>query len=171
MERLLGWDLQMVLLGSGDSDAEEFFSALSRARGEKFRARIGFDNGLAHRIEAGCDFFLMPSRFEPCGLNQMYSLRYGTPPIVHATGGLADTVVNYDESRGDGTGFVIYRLDARSLGDTVGWALSTYFDRPRELEAMRRRGMKMDFSWTRAAARYEEHYREAYRRRNGVALS
>jgi starch synthase len=170
MERLLGWDLQVALLGSGDSDAEEFFSALSRARGEKFRARIGFDNGLAHRIEAGSDFFLMPSRFEPCGLNQMYSLRYGTPPIVHATGGLADTVVNYDESTGDGTGFVVYRLDARSLGDTVGWALSTYFNRRPAIEAMRRRGMMQDFSWTRAAARYEELYREAYRRRNGVAL-
>jgi len=171
MERLLGWNLQMVLLGSGDSDAEQFFSALSSARGEKFRARIGFDNGLAHRIEAGCDFFLMPSRFEPCGLNQMYSLCYGTPPIVHATGGLVDTVANYDESTGDGTGFVIYRLDARSLGDAVGWALSTYFDRPRDLEAMRRRGMKLDFSWTRAAERYEELYREAYRRRNGVDLA
>jgi starch synthase len=101
----------------------------------------------------------------------MYSLRYGTPPIVHATGGLADTVVNYDERTGDGSGFVIYGLDARSLADTVGWALSTYFDRPRDLLAMRRRGMKMDFSWTRAAARYEELYREAYQRRNGVALS
>jgi starch synthase len=171
MERLLGWDLQIVLLGSGDSDAEDFFSALAKARGDKFRARIGFDNALAHRIEAGSDFFLMPSRFEPCGLNQMYSLRYGTPPIVHATGGLADTVVNYDERTGDGSGFVIYGLDARSLADTVGWALSTYFDRPRDLLAMRRRGMKMDFSWTRAAARYEELYREAYQRRNGVALS
>jgi starch synthase len=170
MDRLLGWDLQMVLLGSGDSDAEQFFAALSSARGEKFRARIGFDNGLAHRIEAGCDFFLMPSRFEPCGLNQMYSLCYGTPPIVHATGGLADTVVNYEESTGTGTGFVIYQLDARSLGDAVGWALSTYFDRPRDVETMRRRGMRQDFSWTRAAERYEDLYREAYRKRNGVVL-
>ena len=170
MERLLGWDLSIVLLGSGDSDAEEYFTALSRARGDKFRARIGFDNGLAHRIEAGCDFFLMPSRFEPCGLNQMYSLRYGTLPIVHATGGLADTVRNYDEATGEGTGFVIHRLDARSLGDTVGWALSTYFNHARDLEVMRRRGMKVDFSWTRAAERYEDLYREAYRRRNGADL-
>jgi starch synthase len=112
----------------------------------------------------------MPSRFEPCGLNQMYSLRYGTPPIVHATGGLADTVANFDESTGEGTGFVIYQLDARSLGDTVGWALSTYLNRSRDLQAMRRLGMKMDFSWTRAAERYEELYREAYRTRNGVDL-
>ncbi|MGH9390272.1 MAG: glycogen synthase, partial [Vicinamibacteria bacterium] len=168
-ERLLGWDLQIALLGSGDSDAEEYFTALSLSWGEKFRARIGFDDGLAHRIEAGCDFFLMPSRFEPCGLNQMYSLRYGTLPIVHATGGLADTVANYDEPTGEGTGFVIYRLDAKSLGDTVGWALSTYFDRPGDVEAMRRRGMNLDFSWTRAAELYEELYRQAYRRRNNAA--
>jgi starch synthase len=168
MERLLDWDLSMVLLGSGDSDAEEYFTALSRARKDKFGARIGFDNGLAHRIEAGCDFFLMPSRFEPCGLNQMYSLRYGTLPIVHATGGLADTVRNYDEATGEGTGFVIHRLDAKSLGDTVGWALSTYFGRPQDMDRMRRRGMKLDFSWSRPAERYEALYREAYRRRNGV---
>jgi starch synthase len=170
MDRLLGWDIQMVLLGSGDADAEDFFAALSDARREKFRARIGFDNPLAHRIEAGCDFFLMPSRFEPCGLNQMYSLRYGTSPIVHATGGLADTVVNYDESSDTGTGFVVYRLSAASLADTVGWAVSTYYDRPGHVTSMGRRGMKLDFSWKRQAALYEEIYREAYRRRNGVAL-
>jgi starch synthase len=170
MERLLEWDLQIVLLGSGDSGAERFFSILSKDRGDKFRARIGFDDGLAHRIEAGCDFFLMPSRFEPCGLNQMYSLRYGTLPIVHATGGLADTVSNLDESTAEGTGFVIYRLDARSLADTVGFAVATYFERPQVVEAMRRRGMEKDFSWTGPAARYEAAYREAYRRRNGVDL-
>jgi starch synthase len=100
----------------------------------------------------------------------MYSLRYGTLPIVHATGGLADTVSNYDESTGEGTGFIIYQLDARSLGDAVGWALSTYFNRNRDLEAIRRRGMKLDFSWTRAAERYDDLYREAYQRRNGVNL-
>jgi starch synthase len=96
----------------------------------------------------------------------MCSLRYGTPPIVHATGGLADTVVNYDPSTGQGTGFVIYQLNARSLSDTVGWALSTYFDRARRSGTMRQRGTKLDFSRTRAAA-YEELYRDAYRRRNG----
>ncbi|HEX2660480.1 MAG TPA: glycogen/starch synthase, partial [Polyangia bacterium] len=95
LEQLLTWDLQVVLLGSGDSDAERFFAALAYQRGDKFRAYIGFDDALAHRIEAGSDFFLMPSRFEPCGLNQMYSLRYGTLPIVRATGGLRDTVQNY----------------------------------------------------------------------------
>ena len=90
---------------------------------DRFRAYIGFHEGLAHRIEAGSDFFVMPSRFEPCGLNQMYSLRYGTLPVVRATGGLADTVLQYDETTGDGTGFRFDDLDPDSLADAIGWAL------------------------------------------------
>jgi starch synthase len=168
MDRLLEWDLQLVLLGTGDSDAEAFFASVSRLRSDKFHAWIGFDGALAHRIEAGCDFFLMPSRFEPCGLNQMYSLRYGSPPVVHAVGGLADTVSNYDERSDTGTGFVFYRLDAESLANTVAWVLSTYRERPARIDEMRRRGMAIDFSWRRAASRYEELYREAIRRRAGV---
>ena len=97
LERLLGWNLQIVLLGSGDTDAERFFAALAYQRGDKFRAYIGFDEGLSHRIEAGSDFFLMPSRFEPCGLAQLYAMRYGSIPIVHAVGGLRDTVEDAGE--------------------------------------------------------------------------
>jgi starch synthase len=167
LERLLEWDMQMVLLGTGDQDAEHFFGTASQLRGDKFRAFIGFDNGLAHRIEAGCDFFLMPSRFEPCGLNQMYSLRYGTLPIVRATGGLVDTVMNYDESRGGGTGFMFNDLSVEALSNTIGWALSTYFDRPKHIQAMRTRAMEQDFSWDRAAADYERLYLEAFQRRRG----
>jgi starch synthase len=167
LDRLLAWDLQVVLLGSGDPDAERFFSALSLRRGDKFRAFVGFDDPLAHRIEAGCDFFLMPSRFEPCGLNQMYSLRYGTLPIVRATGGLRDTVRNYDEKRVSGTGFMFDDLTPEGLINTIGWAQSTYFDRPGHIEAMRRAAMAEDFSWHRAAAAYEALYREAYARRRG----
>ena len=115
LESLLAWELQIVLLGSGDQDAERFFAAMSYQRGDKFRAYIGFDDGLAHRIEAGSDFFLMPSRFEPCGLNQMYSLRYGALPIVRATGGLIDTIQNYDEADGRGTGFMFGDLTVTSL--------------------------------------------------------
>jgi starch synthase len=165
LDRLLAWDLQMVLLGTGDQDAERFFASASMAAGEKFRATIGFDNALAHRIEAGCDYFLMPSRFEPCGLNQMYSLRYGTLPIVRATGGLVDTVQNYDETTGGGTGFLFNDLTPDSLANTVGWALSTHFDRPKHITAMRKRAMAQDFSWERAAADYERLYLEAYARR------
>jgi starch synthase len=95
LSRLLDWDLQLVLLGTAMADAEVLFSGKSRAHSERFRAVIGFNDALAHRIEAGSDLFVMPSRFEPCGLNQMYSLRYGTVPIVRRTGGLADTVQNY----------------------------------------------------------------------------
>ena len=130
LERLLAWDLQIVVLGSGDPEAERFFSSMTARRGDKLRSFIGFDDGLSHRIEAGADFFLMPSRFEPCGLNQMYSLRYGTLPIVRATGGLADTVQTYDERTGGGTGFVFSDLNPDSLANTVGWALSTFHDRP-----------------------------------------
>jgi starch synthase len=168
LDRLLGWNLQMVLLGSGDREAEDFFRAATRQHGDRFRAHIGFDEGLAHRIEAGSDFFVMPSRFEPCGLNQMYSLRYGTLPVVRATGGLDDTVLQYDEATGEGTGFRFDDLDPDSLANTVGWALSTFHDRPAHVEIMRRRAMAQDFSWARAAASYEALYLEAYERRSGL---
>jgi len=169
MERILRWDVQLVLLGTGDPDAEEFFKRAEHERGERFRAWIGFDNGRAHRIEAGGDFFLMPSRFEPCGLNQMYSLRYGTLPVVRATGGLVDTVANYDEATGGGTGFIFNDLRADSLADTIGWATSTWYDRPDHIEAMRKRAMAQDFSWDRAAREYEGLYLDAYARRRGHA--
>ena len=134
LDRLLAWELQVVLLGSGDHGCRAVLRAHAYQRGDKFRAYIGFDEGLAHRIEAGCDFFLMPSRFEPCGLNQMYSLRYGTLPVVRATGGLVDTVQNYDERTVRGTGFMFGDLTVDGLGNTIGWALSTYFDRPEHIE-------------------------------------
>ena len=171
LDGLLKWNMQVVLLGSGDPDAERFFAALAYQRGDKFRAYIGFDEGLSHRIEAGCDFFLMPSRFEPCGLNQMYSLRYGTLPVVRATGGLMDTVENYDERTGDGTGFMFGDLTVDGLSNTIGWALSTYFDRPAHIQRMRRTAMAQDFSWQRAAGEYEQLYRDAYLRRRGHAFA
>ena len=165
LDRILSWDVQLVLLGTGDQDAERFFSGMAAHRTDKFDAIIGFDNALAHRIEAGSDFFLMPSRFEPCGLNQMYSLRYGTLPIVRATGGLVDTVQQYDEATGGGTGFMFDDLNPESLANTVGWTLSTYHDRPRHVTAMRKRAMAQDFSWDRAAGEYERLYHQAYERR------
>ena len=167
LPRLLSLDLQLVVLGSGDAEAEEFFSTMTARHGDKIRCFIGYDNGLAHRIEAGSDFFVMPSRFEPCGLNQMYSLRYATLPIVRATGGLADTVETYDESNGGGTGFVFKDLTIDALTNTIGWAVSTFHDRPEHMQTMRVRAMGQDFSWERAAAQYEELYRDAYARRRG----
>ncbi len=167
MERVLAWNAQVVLLGAGDREAEHFFGALSARRPDRFKAWIGFDNALAHRIEAGADFFVMPSRFEPCGLNQLYSLRYATLPIVRATGGLKDTVEPYDERTGQGTGFVFGDLSPQALGDTIGWAISTWFDRPHHVEAMRRRAATLDFSWDHEAAAYERLYLDAYQRRRG----
>jgi starch synthase len=167
MDRVLSWDVQFVLLGTGDREGEQYFRSLSARHPDRFRAFIGFDDGLAHRIEAGSDFFVMPSRFEPCGLNQLYSLRYGSLPIVRATGGLVDTVRSYDEATGDGTGFMFEQLTPDAVAGTIGWAVSTWYDRPHHVQAMRRRAMRQDFSWDRAAAAYEELYLAAYQRRRG----
>jgi starch synthase len=111
----------------------------------------------------------MPSRFEPCGLNQMYSQRYGTLPIVRATGGLLDTVTSYDEKKGSGTGFVFGDLTPTSLYNTCAWALSTWHDRRPHVEAMKREAMRLDWSWDRFAGEYERLYREAILRRRGGA--
>ena len=113
----------------------------------------------------------MPSRFEPCGLNQMYSLRYGTLPVVRATGGLVDTVTNYDETTGGGTGFMFNDLSPEALANTIGWAVSTWYDRQDHIDGMRRRGMAEDFSWARAARDYEAMYLRAYQRRRGHAFA
>jgi starch synthase len=167
LDRVLDWDAQLVLLGTGDPDAERFFAEVSHRRRDRCCTWIGFDDARAHRIEAGADLFLMPSRFEPCGLSQLYSLRYGTLPIVRATGGLVDTVVNYDEATGGGTGFVFQDLTPDALTNTIGWALSTWYDRPQHIAAMRARAMAQNFSWERAAGEYERLYLTAYGRRRG----
>jgi starch synthase len=167
LDVILNWNLQMVLLGAGDGDAEHFFSQMGARRGDKFRAHIGFSERLAHQVQGASDFLIMPSRFEPCGLSQMYAQRYGTLPIVRATGGLVDTVQNYDERSGSGTGFVFHDLYPSSIANTMGWALSTYFDRPDHIASMRRQAMHLDYSWDRAAAEYEALYLEAYKRRRG----
>lgn len=150
--------IQMVLLGSGEKWCEMEIRSLA-SRIPNFKAMIGYNERLSHLIEAGSDFFLMPSRYEPCGLNQMYSLAYGTPPIVRRTGGLADTVENYDQDKGTGTGFMFEDLTPRSIYDTVGWAVWAYYNRREQVEAMRLRGMAQDFSWELSAKKYAELYR------------
>jgi starch synthase len=112
-------------------------------------------------MEAGSDFFVMPSRYEPCGLNQMYSMAYGTLPIVHGTGGLRDTVENYDEATGSGTGFVFHDLTHSALYNTIGWACSTHYDRPDAIHGLRMAAMGQDFSWDRSAGAYEKVYEAA----------
>jgi len=155
---LLRRDLQLVLLGSGRRDWEDALQQAARHHRDRMAVRIGFDEGLAHRIEAGADLFLMPSRFEPCGLNQLYSLRYGTVPVVRRVGGLADTVVDFDGWR-TGTGFTFTGYDHLSLLTAVRRALELFRDK-RAWHAMMRRGMALDFSWARSAERYRELYRK-----------
>jgi starch synthase len=161
--------VQLVILGTGDAWCESELSTLA-SQLPNLKVVLGFDNRLAHLIEAGADFFLMPSRYEPCGLNQMYSLRYGTLPIVRRTGGLADTVESYDQESGTGTGFVFDLLTPRAIYDTVGWALWTWYNRPGNIEGMRQRAMSRRFSWGDSARHYAELYQWAMDRRLGRVL-
>jgi len=160
------FDLQFAILGTGDAWCERELSSLAE-RFPRLGVHIGFDERLAHLVQAGSDFFLMPSAYEPCGLTQMYALRYGTLPIVRRTGGLADTVVNYDQATGDGTGFVFDLLTPAAIYDTVGWSLWAWHHRPQHLDAMRKRAMKVRYSWDDAAVRYGELYQGAIDRRLG----
>jgi starch synthase len=139
-------DARLVVLGSGEAPLEEAFRSLAASYPDRIAVRFGYDEGLAHRIEAGADIFLMPSRYEPCGLNQIYSLRYGTVPVVRATGGLEDTV-------NDRTGFKF----SGDLGVAVAAALEAFEDRE-SWAARMRLGMAQDFSWGASAAAYRRLY-------------
>ncbi|MCB1148297.1 MAG: glycosyltransferase, partial [Leptospiraceae bacterium] len=161
LPEMLKWEMQFVLLGTGESWAEKYFPVLADRMPEKCSVKIGYDEPTAHLIEAGCDFYIMPSRFEPCGLNQMYSLRYGTVPIVRATGGLDDSVENFNEAQGTGTGFKFTDLTKDALINTVGWALYTWYNAFEEYSAMQKRGMALDNSWPNSAAKYLQLYRAA----------
>jgi len=152
-------NLQFVILGSGEAWCENELRSLS-LKLSNLKARIGYDEKLSHLIEAGSDFFLMPSRYEPSGLNQMYSLVYGTIPIVRNTGGLTDTVENFDQETGSGTGFMFDDLTPQAIYNTVGWAIWAYYNRRPHIEAMRLRGMKKDFSWDKSAKEYTGMYEE-----------
>ena len=161
LPELMELDLQVALLGTGDPYYEALFRSLQVRYPEKIGLRIGFDDALAHRIEAGGDMFLMPSRYEPCGLSQLYSLRYGTVPIVRRTGGLADTVVPYAPRavrEGRATGFVFSQATPESLLSVVLLALRVYADRA-EWNSLIRAGMSTDVSWARPARAYVELYR------------
>jgi starch synthase len=150
-------DLRLIVLGSGEPGYEELFHRLQHDHPAKVRFYNGFNNELAHWIEAGSDTFLMPSRYEPCGLNQMYSLRYGTVPIVRRTGGLADTVRLFDPETGEGTGFVFDQYDA----DGLSWAWNAALDahgRPAVWRRLMSNGMSQDYSWEKSGARYDELY-------------
>ena len=155
---LMAFDATWVMLGSGERRYEEAWRALAESRPDRISTTIGFDERLAHHIEAGADMFLMPSRFEPCGLNQMYSLRYGTVPIVRETGGLKDTVEDADASPSTGTGFTFRNYTGEALLGAVSRALAAFRD-PVKWAAIAERGMRQDHSWDASAREYVKVYR------------
>lgn len=153
-------NVQFAVLGTGETWCENEIQTLQKKL-PNFRAIIGYDESISHLIEAGSDFFLMPSRYEPCGLNQMYSLLYGTLPIVRNTGGLSDTVQNYNEKTGSGTGFMFNNLTPGAIFDTVGWAVYAYYNKKSHIKKMQKCAMQKDFSWECSAKAYEKVYAEA----------
>ena len=162
MDRIVSqMQVQFAVLGSGEKDLEAFFGQIPTRYPGRVGSFIGYSDELAHWIEAGADFFIMPSIYEPCGLNQMYSLKYGTLPIVRATGGLDDTVQQYNEATGAGTGFKFWEISSNAIYFTVGWAVSTYYDRPQHMQLMIRQAMQQDYSWEKSAEAYLALYKRA----------
>lgn len=157
LDYLLEKDLFFVLLGTGNKETEGYLRTVVERHPEKASIRFEFENRLAHLTEAGSDIFLMPSRYEPCGLNQMYSLNYGTIPVVRATGGLADTIFEYDPLNGKGTGFRFDRYDPEEFRAAIDRALSLWAN-PSAWLSLMRQGMTQDFSWNRSAKKYVEVY-------------
>ncbi|MDP3687844.1 MAG: glycogen synthase GlgA, partial [Sulfurimicrobium sp.] len=158
---LLEYPVQIVILGSGEAGLEESFLHLAQSHPDQVAAVIGFNETLSHQIEAGADIFLMPSRFEPCGLNQMYSQCYGTPPIVHATGGLVDTVVDATPeniTNGTATGFIFRHTTTHGLNECIHRALDLFRDQPDIWRKIQANGMRRDFSWNRSAEEYMALY-------------
>ncbi|MBZ5694997.1 MAG: glycogen synthase GlgA [Acidobacteriia bacterium] len=161
---LMKENLAIVALGTGQPEYEKLFKAVAEKYSARVGVKIGYDNTLAHKIEAGADMFLMPSRYEPCGLNQIYSLRYGTVPVVRATGGLDDTIQNFGSKTQQGTGFKFEEYDGEALLACVRAALKAYRD-PKAWHAVQANGMAKDFSWKTSAAAYVTLYEAAKRAR------
>lgn len=163
---LAGMDVQFVALGSGDPDIELRLGRLAKDFGWRATAFLSYNAALAQHIYAGCDIFLMPSHFEPCGVGQMIAMRYGALPLVRETGGLADTVQNYDNGPGNwGTGFVFNWENADACLNTMRWAVNTYNNRREAWLRMQERAMRTDFSWDRSAQQYKDLYQNALDKR------
>ena len=150
-------ELLVVALGTGNKEYEDLFRHLSQHFPKKFAVRIDYDNALAHKVEAGADMFLMPSHYEPCGLNQIYSLRYGTVPIVRASGGLDDSIEPWEPKTKQGTGFNFSTYAGEALLGAVRRALAAYRDR-KSWPVLMTNGMKQDFSWDASAREYLDLY-------------
>lgn len=159
-KELMKLDIQLVLLGTGERKYHKFFEDAAFKYKDKFTCFLGFDEGLAHHIEAGADMFLMPSRYEPCGLNQMYSLVYGTVPIVRETGGLADTVQNYSDKNPNGNGFVFKKYDSKDMMKEISRAVDIYKNDKKTWQKIMKNGMKSDFSWLNSAKNYVDLYKK-----------
>jgi len=160
MDRLAREEMIVVALGSGDKSYQEMFLRLNKQYPGKIAVKVAYDNALAHKIEAGSDMFLMPSKYEPCGLNQIYSLKYGTVPIVRATGGLDDTIEPWNPRTGRGTGFKFTEYNSEALMMTIKEALRVYRD-PAAWQTLVRNGMAKDFSWNASAREYVRIYEKA----------
>ena len=156
--RRLMWeeDCQLLILGTGEAHFEQFFQGLAREFPDRVAAKITFNLGLAARIYAGGDIYLMPSKSEPCGLSQMNAMRYGTVPVVHATGGLKDTVPSANEKGEDGLGFTFQSYNADDFMGALKRALNLYRVDPKAWKALQKRGMDQDFSWDKPAGKYME---------------
>lgn len=161
--RLIRFNIQLVILGTGEPKYHELLERAAKKYPRKLSIHLTFNNTLAHKIEAGTDMFLMPSLYEPCGLNQLYSLAYGTVPIVRKTGGLADTIVDYNPLTGEGTGFVFEEYSADAMIEAIKRALAVYRKKGAWTELMRN-GMRQDFSWRRSAIEYVKLYQRAMER-------
>ncbi|MGA7057846.1 MAG: glycogen synthase GlgA [Terriglobales bacterium] len=170
MDRLAREEMIMVILGSGDKPYEEMFQRLNKQFPNKIAVKVAFDNAIAHKIEAGSDMFLMPSRYEPCGLNQIYSLKYGTVPIVRATGGLDDTIDPWDARTTKGTGFKFTDYTGEALLATIKQALLAYRD-PSSWQTLMCNGMARDFSWGASAREYGKIYDRARQARAAAAAA
>jgi starch synthase len=169
-DRLAREEMIVVALGAGDKTYEEMFLRLNKQFPNKIAVKVAYDNAIAHKIEAGADMFLMPSRYEPCGLNQIYSLKYGTVPVVRATGGLDDTIEPWDARTGKGTGFKFTEYNGESLLLTIKQALTAFRDQT-SWQALMRNGMNKDFSWNASAREYGKIYDRVKQVRGAPAAS
>jgi starch synthase len=166
-QELITLDASIVVVGSGETRYQEMWSLLARARSDRISVFIGYDEERAHLVEGGADIFLMPSRFEPCGLNQMYSMRYGTVPVVRAVGGLVDTVKPYDPRNGRGTGFLFAAYEPGAMMHALANALGAFRNK-KMWTRLQKNGMRADFSWDRSAEEYVTVYKRVlYPRRSG----
>jgi starch synthase len=161
---ILSFGVKLVILGKGDERFQKSFRELSGKYKDSISVTIGFDEMLAHRIYAGSDYFLMPSKYEPCGLGQLIALRYGTIPIARRTGGLADTIEDFEPLTRRGTGFLFADYTASGMLDALKRAFCVYTD-TEKMQSMIRNGMQTDFSWKRSAQRYLELYKTALQKR------